>query len=99
MRVSLGKTVKVNMGNYEAMELGGHVTLDEEDFDAGELKGMTRAERMAFMQAEAKRYLHDYLEPELRTAAEMSQATDSMLFDPEPAPRRTERTTRRRSTR
>lgn len=99
MRLSIGKTLKVNMGNYEHIELGAHVTLEEGDYDPEVFDGMTPGERMGFLLKEARVYQDDYLEPELKRAAELSQAEASMLIDPEPAPRRTERTTRRRSTR
>lgn len=97
MRVSLGKSFKVNMGNYESLEISAHVTLDETDFVDGELDDFsTPDERMEFLRTQAMRYMNDYLEPELRSAAELSQADRTMLTPP-PAPRR-ERSTRRRST-
>lgn len=94
MKVSLQKGYRINLGNYEHVEVSAHITIGEEDFDADELEGLDRDERMALLQREAARYMTDYLEPELDSAAEVSQATDSILSAP-PPPRR-ERSTRRR---
>ncbi len=73
MRLSISKTYKVNLGNYESLEVGGHVTLDSEvDYDDDELPE-DRDEAMAVLLDDAKGYLLDYLEPELRAAVDMGQ--------------------------
>jgi hypothetical protein len=99
VRLSLGKTYKIAMGNYEHVEVGAHLTLDDVDIlDDDELADMTPDEKMAELRTTALGYLDDYLEPELKTLADLSQADGSMLIEPTP-PRRTEKTTRRRSKR
>lgn len=100
MRLAIGKSVKVNMGNYESVEMSAFVTLDAEDLYGPDLELMPDDpdEVMLALRATATRYLDDYLEPELEDAQKVSQASDSMLFDPlppPPPPRRMERTTPR----
>lgn len=100
MRVSLQKSMRINMGSYEHVEVSAHVTLGEDDFDdAVELIDATPDQTMAFLQAEARRYIADYLEPELQRLAPLSDP-GSMLaqINPPPAPTRRVRSTRRRST-
>lgn len=96
MKLTRGRTLKVNLGNYEGDELMAVVSIEDTDlFDEDELADMTPDEVMAALKEHCEKYLADTLEQPLRTAAEVSQAKDTILHDLKPAPARRERTTRR----
>lgn len=93
MKISRTRSYKVNLGNYESAEYSATVSLEGADlFDEDELAEMTPEELHKELTTFAEARLTEHLEPELRRAAEVSQAQSSILSEP---PARRERTTRR----
>lgn len=98
MKVSVTKSFKVNMGNYESEEISATVSVDTEDLygpDPDAYPAGTEAdEHVEALQEFALKHVDTFLEKELEKAAELSQATDSILPEPasKAAPSRRERT-------
>lgn len=94
MKVSLTKSYKLNMGNYESMEMSATVSVEGSDlYDEEGLADVDPDDLHAELHKYAKERLEAMLAPELREAAELSAATDSMLFsDPPKTPARREKT-------
>lgn len=97
MKVTRTRSYKINMGNYESLELSGTVSIEDSDlWSEDEMEGMDPDDKIKGLKEHAVRYLDQLLADELAEAAKTSEADASMLFDPEPPPRRTERARRRR---
>lgn len=91
MRLSRGKEYKLNMGNYEHLQVNAMVTIGGEDlFTPEELEGMDPDDLMNALREFAERHLEQQLDPELEEAAKLSQAKESILPAPvvEEPPRR-----------
>lgn len=100
MKISRSREYKVNVGNYEHIQVSSMVVVEGIDlFTEEELADMDPEEVMKELREFAEKHMDDQLEPELRRAEEVSQAERSMLFGPPAPERRTERAKpRRRST-
>lgn len=97
MKITRTRSYKINMGNYESLELSGTISIDAADiWEEDDIAGMDPDEVVAGLKEHAVRYLDQLLADELLDAKETSVAEDSMLFDPAPPPRRTERARSRR---
>lgn len=98
MKLARTREYKVNMGNYEHVQVSSLVMVDGIDlFTEEELAEMDPEDVMKALREFCEKHVNDQLEPELADARRMSDAKDSMLFiEPEP-PRRTERVSARRS--
>lgn len=107
MKISITKSFKVNLGNYESEEISATVTVDTEDLygpDPDAVPPPTEAdEHVQELQDFATKHVQKWIDAQLEEAAELSQAKDSILPEPQPktAPPRRERTksTTTRSTR
>ena len=96
MKVARSREYKVNMGNYEHLQVSAMIVIDDRDlFSEDELAGMDPDEVVDALATFAEKHLDKQLEPELKEAAEVSQASASMLIE-EAAPSRRERTRRTR---
>ncbi len=100
MRLSRGREYKLNLGNYEHLQVNAMVTIAGEDlYTPEELEDMDPDDLMQALRDFTERHLEQQLNPELEEAAKLSQAEKSILPEPvvEP-PRRTERVKRRSTT-
>ena len=97
MNISRTRQYKLNMGNYESVELSATISVKDVDiFDEDELPSMTPDEVLEALQEHAERYLDQMLEQELKQAGEVSEATASLLFEKTPPTRKTEKARSRR---
>lgn len=98
MKLARTREYKVNMGNYEHIQVSSLVMVDGSDlFTDEELEDMAPDDLMEALRVFAEKHLHDQLDSELAEAKAMSDAKDSMLFIEPVQPRRTERVSARRS--
>ena len=85
--LSRSRECKVNMGNYEHVQMSAMVVVYDVDlFDEQTLKRMPPEEVMAALRAFAEKQLDDQLDPELDAAEKLSVAQASMLFQTTPQP-------------
>jgi hypothetical protein len=95
MKLSRTRSYKVNLGNYESAEYSNTISVEGIDlFTEEELTDMDPRDVHDALREFAEARLKENLEPELRAAAEVSQAQSSILITDEP-PARRERSTRR----
>lgn len=95
MKITRTRSYKINMGNYESLELSATVSVEDVDiYDEDEMPS-DPDKVWAGIKEHAERYLEHALGDELAEAAKTSAADASMLFDQTP-PRRTERARSRR---
>lgn len=99
MKLSRTRGYKISMGNYESLDLSATISIEDVDILSEDaLADLTPDEVLVALNEHAHRYLDQVLESELQDAAEVSQASASMLIEPPPPPpppRRMERTTSR----
>lgn len=101
MMLSRSRELRVNMGGYEHLTLSAMVVVHDVDLlTEEEIQALTPAQVMAKLVEFCEQYLTSTLKPEVKAAAAMSSAKDSMIFQPEthtpaPAPTRRVRSTRR----
>lgn len=85
--ISRSRECKVNMGNYEHVQMSAMVVVYDVDlYDEDVLKRMSPEEVMRGLRAFAEKQLDDQLDPELDAAEKLSDAAASMLFQTTPQP-------------
>lgn len=98
MKLSVSKEYKLNMGNFESLQVGRMIVIDILDlYPADVAAGMSAEEQIAELRAFAEQHVEQQLEPELEEAAKLSQAEKSILPNPPPPPRREKAQPRRTS--
>lgn len=93
MKLVRTKEYKLNMGNFESLQIGATVSIDILDlYTEDEVADLTYEEQKAALKKHAHEWLKEELDPELEEAAKLSQAEKSILPEPEvERPRRTEK--------
>ena len=85
--LSRSRECKVNMGNYEHVQMSAMVVVYDVDlYDEQTLAGMEPKKVMAALRAFAEKELDAQLDPELDAAEKLSVAQASMLFQTTPQP-------------
>lgn len=94
MKLSRGQEYRLNLGNYEHVQLSAMVSVDALDlYTEEELATIHPDDVMAAMAEFCEQKIKEQLEPELKEAARISQAEKSILPEPQQeTPARRERT-------
>lgn len=92
MEITRTTSFRINLGNYEHMEIGGEVTVRDTDMESG---ASNVDELTADMIAFATATLDTMLQTDLDAAANLSANQDSFVHDDTPPPAQTRRPTRR----
>lgn len=94
MEITRTTSFRINLGNYEHMEIGGEVTVRDTDMESGTDNA---DDQVADMIEFATKTLDKMLQPDLESAAHLTTNKDSFVHEDPAPPARTQpaRPTRR----